>query len=210
MGESLSRAEARDCDVCSRGSLCFTNLSYQCCAVWGEYAATQFLVVWVGLGWRCDRDELGACVRHSPGRTALDADWPVEKTLSALVANTARFAARDYLLDRLSDRAALDRFEVFGFERLRAMIAAGRGVILVGSHLGAHIAGVHWLFRSGLPLRLLVQRPRHVSRELNRRFDQIGPHPQAELFLRRDLPPAAAVERALALERVFGMAWRST
>ena len=75
------------------------------------------------------------------------------------------------------------------------MLAAGQGAILVGSHLGAHIAGVHWLFRSGLPLRLLVQRPRHVSRELNRRFDQMGPHPQADLFLRRDLSPAAAFER---------------
>jgi lauroyl/myristoyl acyltransferase len=71
----------------------------------------------------------------------------------------------------------------------------GRGAILVGSHLGAHIAGVHWLYRRGVPLRLLVQRPRHVSRELNRRFDAGGPHPQADLFLRRDLSPAIAFER---------------
>ena len=55
--------------------------------------------------------------------------------------------------------------------------------------------GVHWLFRRGVPLRLLVQRPRHVSRELNRRFDARGQHPQAEMFLRRDLSPAVAVER---------------
>ena len=82
-----------------------------------------------------------------------------------------------------------------GYERLRATLAEGRGAILVGSHLGAHIAGVHWLFRRGVPLRLLVQRPRHVSRELNRRFDAGGPHPQAEMFLRRDLSPAVAVER---------------
>ena len=82
--------------------------------------------------------------------------------------------------------------------RLRATSrhdADGRGAILVGSHLGAHIAGVHWLFRRGVPLRLLVQRPRHVSSELNRRFDADGPHPQAEMFLRRDLSPAVAVER---------------
>ena len=69
------------------------------------------------------------------------------------------------------------------------------GAILVGSHLGAHIAGVHWLFRRGLPLRLLVQRPRHVSSELNHRFDAGGIHPQVEMFLRRDLSPAVAVER---------------
>ena len=57
--------------------------------------------------------------------------------------------------------------------------------------------GVHWLYRRGVPLRLLVQRPRHVSRELNRRFDAEGPHPQADLFLRRDLSPTLAVERVL-------------
>ena len=115
--------------------------------------------------------------------------WP------ALAANAARFLGRDYPLDRQSDEAVLSRFDVRGYERLRATLSAGRGAILVGSHLGAHIAGVHWLFRRGVPLRLLVQRPRHVSRELNRRFDAGGPHPQAEMFLRRDLSPAVAVER---------------
>ena len=115
--------------------------------------------------------------------------WP------ALAANTARFLARDYPLDRQTDEAVLARFDVRGYERLRAAMERGRGAILVGSHLGAHIAGVHWLYRRGVPLRLLVQRPRHVSRELNRRFDADGPHPQAELFLRRDLSPAVAVER---------------
>jgi lauroyl/myristoyl acyltransferase len=117
---------------------------------------------------------------------ALDADWSIETTWPALAANTARFLARDYPLDRLSDEAVLSRFEVRGYDRLRATLSGGRGAILVGSHLGAHIAGVHWL---------LVQRPRHVSRELNRRFDAGDAHPQAELFLRRDLSPAVAVER---------------
>jgi phosphatidylinositol dimannoside acyltransferase len=126
---------------------------------------------------------------------ALDADWPVEKTWPALAASAARFLARDYPLDGLSDQAVLDRFEVRGYDRLRATMADGRGAILVGSHLGAHIAGVHWLFRRGVPLRLLVQRPRHISCELNRRFDADGPHPQAAMFLRRDLSPAVAIER---------------
>ena len=105
---------------------------------------------------------------------ALDADWSIETTWPALAANTARFLARDYPLDRQSDEAVLSRFDVRGYERLRATLSDGRGAILVGSHLGAHIAGVHWLFRRGVPLRLLVQRPRHVSRELNRRFDAGG------------------------------------
>jgi lauroyl/myristoyl acyltransferase len=127
--------------------------------------------------------------------TALDADWSIEATWPELASNTARFLGRDYPLDRRGDEAVLDRFDVRGYERLGATLADGRGAILVGSHLGAHIAGVHWLFRRGVPLRLLVQRPRHVSGELNRRFDARGPHPQAELFLRRDLSPAVAVER---------------
>jgi lauroyl/myristoyl acyltransferase len=126
---------------------------------------------------------------------ALEAEWPIETTWPALAAGAARFLARDYPLDGLSDQVVLDRFEVRGYDRLRATMSDGRGAILVGSHLGAHIAGVHWLFRRGVPLRLLVQRPRHISKELNRRFDADGPHPQAALFLRRDLSPAVAIER---------------
>ena len=151
------------------------------------------------LGW------LAMVVRPGRGRklrtaleracVALDADWSIETTWAALAANTARFVARDYLLDCQTDADVLSRFDVRGYERLRATLSEGRGAILVGSHLGAHIAGVHWLFRRGLPLRLLVQRPRHVSTELNRRFDAGGIHPQAEMFLRRDLSPAVAVER---------------
>jgi phosphatidylinositol dimannoside acyltransferase len=131
----------------------------------------------------------------SSASAALDADWPIEPTWSALAANTARFLARDYPIDRQSDEAVLSRFDVHGYERLNTALSGGRGAILVGSHLGAHIAGVHWLFRRGVPLRLLVQRPRHVSRELNRRFDERNPHPQVEMFLRRDLSPAVAIER---------------
>ena len=151
------------------------------------------------LGW------LAMVVRPGRGRklrtaleracVALDADWSIETTWPALAANTARFVARDYLLDCQTDADVLGRFDVRGYERLRTTLSDGRGAILVGSHLGAHIAGVHWLFRRGLPLRLLVQRPRHVSTELNRRFDAGGIHPQAEMFLRRDLSPAVAVER---------------
>jgi len=128
---------------------------------------------------------------------ALDTDWSIETTWPALAANAARFLGRDYPLDCQPDQEVLSRFDVRGYDRLRATLADGRGSILVGSHLGAHIAGVHWLFRQGVPLRLLVQRPRHVSRELNRQFDAGGPHPQDKMFLRRDLSPAVAVERVL-------------
>ena len=128
----------------------------------------------------------------------------------ALAANTARFLARDYPLDRQPDEAVLKRFDVRGFERLFTTLNEGHGAILVGSHLGAHIAGLHWLFRRGLPLRLLVQRPRHVSRELNHRFDAGGIHPQVEMFLRRDLSPAVAIERVFRRGQRFATEWRST
>lgn len=151
------------------------------------------------LGWLVTVLRLGRrrrlCSSLARAQTALDTDWSIAVTWPALAANTARYLARDYMLDRQTDQAVRDRFDVRGHERLRATLADGRGAILVGSHLGGHIAAVHWLFRSGLPLRLLVQRPRHVSRDLNRQFDAGGPHPQAELFLRRDLSPAVAVER---------------
>ncbi len=137
--------------------------------------------------------ELRTALEHAS--VALDADWPIGETWPALAASTARFLARDYPLDRQSDQAVLERFDVRGQTRLDAVLSHGRGAILVGSHLGAHISGVHWLFRRGVPIRLLVQRPRHISRVLDRRFDIPGPHPQAEMFLRRDLSPAVAIER---------------
>jgi phosphatidylinositol dimannoside acyltransferase len=152
------------------------------------------LLGWLSLAMRPgQRRRLRAALARA--RIALDADWSIETTWPVLAANTARFLARDYPLDRQSDQAVLGRFEVSGYDRLRATLADGRGAILVGSHLGGHIAAVHWLFRRGIPLRLLVQRPRHISSELNRRFDAAGPHPQTGMFLRRDLSRAVAVER---------------
>ncbi|WP_165066244.1 lysophospholipid acyltransferase family protein [Paludisphaera rhizosphaerae] len=120
------------------------------------------------------------------------ADW------RALAESAARFTARDYPLDGVGDAEALARFDVSGFDDVQEALGKGRGVILVGSHMGAHIAGMHWLFRRGLPIRALVQRPKHVSRELNRRFDEaVSPYPQSEFFLRRGLPATAAVERMM-------------
>ncbi len=52
--------------------------------------------------------------------------------------------------------------------------------------------------------------PRHVSSELNHRFDAGGLHPQAEMFLRRDLSPAVAVERVFRRGPRSATAWRST
>jgi phosphatidylinositol dimannoside acyltransferase len=131
-------------------------------------------------------------------RSALGADWSPEVVRSELAAGTYRFLARDYPLDGADDARVRDRFEVHGFEALRAALDQKRGAILVGSHLGGHITALHGLYARGVPLRLLVQRPGHVSAALNRRFDRSDvPYPQSGFFLRRDLSPVLAVERIL-------------
>lgn len=131
------------------------------------------------------------------GRSALRAGWEPEALRPALAANSLRFLARDYLLDARGDAEVLSRFDVDGDASLQSALGRGKGAILVGSHLGGHIAALHWLYRRGVPLRLLVQRPRHVSRGLERWFDRDEPHPQSEFFLRRNLGPAQAAERML-------------
>lgn len=130
-------------------------------------------------------------------RGALGAGWEPEALRPALAANALRFLARDYPLDLPDDVEVLERFEVDGFDPLRTRLERGQGAILVGGHLGGHIAALHWLYRRGVPLRLLVQRPRHVSRYLDRQFDRDEPHAQSGFFLRRDLSPALAAERLL-------------
>jgi len=120
------------------------------------------------------------------------ADW------RTLAEGAARFTARDYALNDRDDAEIAARFDVSGLDAVEAAMARGRGAILVGSHFGAHIAGMHWLFRFGPPARALVQRPKHVSATLSRLFDRPeGGYVQSEFFLRRDLSPSAAVERTL-------------
>lgn len=154
-------------------------------------------------------DNLGRAVAAAwpPRRQALAAAIERARTLglapdptalhTALAGNIPRYLARDYPLDRLDDATALARFDVRGRKALEETLAAGRGAILVGSHFGAHLAGLHWLHRRAIPTRLLIQRPRHVSSYLVRHFDAPGPHPQSTFFLRRKLPPGESAARLL-------------
>jgi lauroyl/myristoyl acyltransferase len=161
---------------------------------------------------RCDAalSSLGtAVVAASPARrraiaeavaranAVLDAGWDEAEVGKALAANLARYSARDYPLDGLTHPDVLARFDVRGAENLDRALARGRGVVLVGGHLGAHIPALHWLDRRGLPVRLLVQRPKHVSADLRRRFDRDEAHPQSDFFLRRRMTPAESVDRLL-------------
>jgi len=127
----------------------------------------------------------------------LGARWDEPGTCRDVAANIARYSARDYPLDGLPGEDVLARFDVQGAEHLDAALSKGRGVVLVGSHLGAHVSAQHWLDRRGIPTRLLVQRPNHVSRDLHRRFDRDEIHPQSSFFLRRSMTPAESVDRLL-------------
>ena len=58
-------------------------------------------------------------------------------------------------------------------------------MILLGNHFGAHLLPAHWLYREGYPLRLYMERPRHVSRFMMSHFDDDGPLGQKKLFISR-------------------------
>lgn len=127
-------------------------------------------------------------------REALDLDASTDCLWPELAAATARFLARDCALDGQTDQNVMSRFDVQGYGELLRVLEQGQGAVLVGSHMGAYIAGLHWLFRVGIPVRALVQRPTHVSAALSRLFDQAqGPFPQSGLFLQRDLPRADSI-----------------
>lgn len=151
----------------------------------------------VGRGLARLRPGLRAEVVDRLGRAGVGRD--VGATAFAVAANVPRYLARDYPLDLADDASALARFDLTGEAHLREALAAGRGAILVGSHFGAHVAGLHWLGRSGVPVRLLVQRPNHVSKSLRDRLDRgsAGPHPQASFFLKRGLSTPEAADRIL-------------
>lgn len=128
---------------------------------------------------------------------ALDLDADPRRVARALAANLAKFQARDYPLGARGDDEFANLFDVEGFGPVAEILDSGRGVVLAGAHFGAHLSGLHWLYRRGLSPRLLVQRPRHVSDFLNRKFDEDGPYPQRELFLKREISGPEAVNRVM-------------
>ncbi|WZO98371.1 hypothetical protein EP7_005432 [Isosphaeraceae bacterium EP7] len=141
------------------------------------------------------RQLAGALVK---AREALGADWSPADVRAEMDDNLPRFLARDYLLGGPADSGWGGRFEVEGADVLAEATAGGRGCILVGSHLGAYLPAVRWLCEQGPPVRLLIQRPKHVSGELSRWFDRTGPHPQSGFFLRRGLDAGTSATRVLA------------
>ena len=130
-------------------------------------------------------------------RTAANTPWETATVCRRLAASIPRYLARDGLLDGLRDTEALKRFDIEGWDHYESATAAGRGVILVGSHFGAHLPALHALYRKGARLRLLVQRPRHVSKYLQSKFDEVDDRPQSRFFVRRGLTTGESAERIL-------------
>jgi hypothetical protein len=129
--------------------------------------------------------------------------WDVAAVGKDLAGNQIRWRARDLLLDGLPDRRVEPLFEVSGREHLDQALAVGKGTILLGNHFGAHLMPAHWLARHGYPLRLYMERPRHVSRLLARQFDSEGPLGQRKLFISRRSDPAEAAGSILRAARVL-------
>ena len=131
-------------------------------------------------------------------RLALGGVWDHDQTLAELEANIPRFLGRDCLWDGKSPKAYDACFEVDGAENVEAAKAMGRGMIVVGCHLGSHFSIPHWFYRNRerFPMRMLVQRPQHASKFFLSQFEIPGQeHPQTGFFVNRQLSPEEASRR---------------
>src|SRR5262249_17310299 len=147
--------------------------------------------VWFrGLRHRVDR-----AVTHYGHHLACN--WDVRQVGRELAGNQIRWRTRDRLLDGLSDDRVAPMFRVTGRDRLDAALAGRKGVVLLCNHFGSHMMPAHWLARQGYPLRLFIERPRHISRFLSSRFDTDGPTGQRKLFISRKASPAEAASSIL-------------
>jgi lauroyl/myristoyl acyltransferase len=130
--------------------------------------------------------------------------WDPATVETGLGRQLLRYVARDCVLDGAELNRYQDLFAIKGLEHLDQVRSEGRGYILLGSHLGGHLAAVHWLIKSGIDFRMLVQRPKHVSRDLDTWFASEMPIvSQHELFLKRDLSATEAARRMTDARRLI-------
>jgi KDO2-lipid IV(A) lauroyltransferase len=119
------------------------------------------------------------------GRFLLDGNWDVGNVSRELAGNHILWRTRDLLLDTVSDERARTSFVVAGKQYIDEAVTLGRGCIVLANHFGAHMLPAHWLVRQKLPLRLYMERPRHISRFLSAHFNSAGPTGQDKLFISR-------------------------
>ena len=128
----------------------------------------------------------------------LGCTWDVQRVAGELAANQLRWRTRDLLLDDLPNDEADRLFRVVGRENLDAALAKGRGVLLLFNHYGACLMPAHWLVRNGYPLRWFTERPRAISKVVERTFTTDGPLGQERLFMSRK---ASVAEGGTAIRR---------
>jgi KDO2-lipid IV(A) lauroyltransferase len=133
----------------------------------------------------------------------LGCSWDVPAVSLELAGNHIRWRTRDLLLDGVSDRRARRLFDVRGRDALDQARTAGRGVIVLACHYGAHLMPAHWLFRESYPLRFFMERPRHVSKYMARKFQTDGPLGQDKLFISRKGDPAGSAGSVLRASRIL-------
>lgn len=130
-------------------------------------------------------------------------NWDVAEVGRELAGNQIRWRTRDRLLDGLPHEVVAPLFRVSGRDLFDAALREGRGVVLLCNHFGSHMMPAHWLMREGYPLRLFMERPRHISRFLSRQFDTDGPTGQKRLFISRKASPTEAASSIMRASRVL-------
>jgi KDO2-lipid IV(A) lauroyltransferase len=149
-------------------------------------------------GFRTRIDEAVLNGSHHFGKT-----WDLAAVGRELAGNQIRWRTRDQLLDGLPDDRVASVFNVTGRALLDQALAEKRGVILLCNHFGSHMMPAHWLCREKYPLRLYMERPRHISKFLSRQFDTDGPTGQRKLFVSRKSSPAEGAGSVMRAARVL-------
>jgi lauroyl/myristoyl acyltransferase len=150
--------------------------------------------------------KLRLAYREAVGRAreTLGCNWDIESVSLDLAGNQVWWRTRDLLLDGVSDSRAEPMFLVSGREILDAALERGKGVILLTSHFGGHLLPAHWLARRGYTLRFFMERPRHVSKFLERQFESEGPLAQDKLFISRKGNATGSAGSILRASRALG------
>ena len=130
-------------------------------------------------------------------------EWNVAEISRALAGNQIRWRTRDQLLDGLADDQVAGLFTLSGRDNLDEALARKQGVVLLCNHFGSHMMPAHWLMRQGYPLRLFMERPRHISKFLAREFDTDGPLGQKKLFISRKATTAEAAGSIMRATRAL-------
>lgn len=150
--------------------------------------------------------KLRVAYREAVGRAreTLGCDWDIDSVSLDLAGNQVWWRTRDLLLDGVPDSRAEPMFLVSGRELLDSALEQGKGVILLTSHYGGHLLPAHWLARRGYTLRFFMERPRHVSKFLERQFASEGPLAQDKLFISRKGNATGSAGSILRASRALG------